>query len=95
MRILFALDVHRSLTVSAAKVSIRLVVGVFSVITHLHISGYWSGLLASTDFTGQKLQQCLDIIHSDIVSVWNIHDSANVSPFDYRISSSNSDILLL
>ncbi|KAF8333731.1 hypothetical protein F5887DRAFT_1259834 [Amanita rubescens] len=36
---------------------------------------YWNGLLSSTDFRQKKLQQCLDVIHRDIVSVWNIHDS--------------------
>jgi predicted GTPase len=37
---------------------------------------YWSGLLSSTDFTGKKLRQCLEVIHRDIVSVWNIRNSS-------------------
>ncbi|KAF8525512.1 hypothetical protein BU17DRAFT_83723 [Hysterangium stoloniferum] len=36
---------------------------------------YWSGLLSITDFSGKKLRQCLDVIHRDIVSVWNIRNS--------------------
>ncbi|KAF8521772.1 hypothetical protein BU17DRAFT_87676 [Hysterangium stoloniferum] len=36
---------------------------------------YWSGLLSNTDFSGKKLRQCLDVIHHDIVSVWNIRNS--------------------
>jgi len=35
---------------------------------------YWKGLISSTDFTGKKLRQCLDVIHTDIISVWNIRD---------------------
>jgi len=34
---------------------------------------YWNGLLSHTDFTGKKLRQSLDVIHYDIVSVWNIY----------------------
>jgi hypothetical protein len=39
---------------------------------------YWSGLLSSTDFTGQKLRKCLNTIHIDVVSVWNMRDPSNV-----------------
>ncbi|KAJ7826412.1 hypothetical protein B0H13DRAFT_2440642, partial [Mycena leptocephala] len=38
---------------------------------------YWSGLLASTDFTGQKIRKCLNTIHIDVVSVWNMRDPSN------------------
>jgi hypothetical protein len=51
---------------------------------HDHIySEYWSGLLSKTDFTGKQLRQCLDVIHRDIVSVWNIRNSS-VGPFPHR-----------
>jgi hypothetical protein len=47
------------------------------VYVHYHIySEYWSGLLSYTDFTGKKRRQCLDVIHYDIVSVWNIRNSS-------------------
>ncbi|KAF8523355.1 hypothetical protein BU17DRAFT_86101 [Hysterangium stoloniferum] len=36
---------------------------------------YWSGLLSKTDFSGKQLKQCLDVIHRDIVAVWNIRNS--------------------
>jgi len=58
---------------------------------------YWSGLFASTDFTGQKLQRCLDIIHGDIVAVWNIHDSSNYlagDGFKARISGLVADLVV-
>jgi len=42
--------------------------------------GYWKGLISSTDFTGKKLRQCLDVIHTDIISVWNIRDPHKVRP---------------
>ncbi|KAF8525511.1 hypothetical protein BU17DRAFT_83721 [Hysterangium stoloniferum] len=35
---------------------------------------YWRRLLSNTDFSGKKLRQCLDAIHRDIVSVWNIEN---------------------
>ncbi|KAJ7816723.1 hypothetical protein B0H13DRAFT_2683408 [Mycena leptocephala] len=38
---------------------------------------YWSGLLSSTDFTGQKIRKCLNTIHIDVVSVWNMRDPSN------------------
>jgi len=38
---------------------------------------YWKGLISSTDFTGKKLRQCLDVIHTDIILVWNIRDPHN------------------
>ena len=40
------------------------------------ILGYWSGLWASTDFTGKKLKHCLDTIHYDIIVVWNFPDES-------------------
>jgi hypothetical protein len=52
----------------------------FSLTTLLK-SGYWSGLISSTDFTGKKLRECLDVIHNDIILVWNIRDPSDVSPF--------------
>lgn len=52
---------------------------------------YWSGLLSGTDFTGQKLQRCLDIIHGDIVSIWNIKDPSDVSSTSYQITSFKSE----
>jgi len=65
---------------------------------HLYVGRkkYWSGLLASTDFTGRRLQQCLDIIHIDIVSIWNIRDSSNYlagDNFKARISHLVDDLL--
>ena len=43
---------------------------------HLFRISEWVTVLSSTDFTGKKLRQCLDVIHRDIVSVWNIRNSS-------------------
>jgi len=45
---------------------------------------YWSGLLSHTDITGKKLRQCLDVIHYDIVSVWNIRNSSYLASDDFK-----------
>jgi len=45
---------------------------------------YWSGLLSNTDFTGKKLRQCLDVIHRDIVSVWNIRNSNYLAGEEFK-----------
>jgi len=38
---------------------------------------YWSSISASVDFEGKKLDQCLAVLHDDIIKVWNIHDGNN------------------
>jgi len=45
---------------------------------------YWSGLLSNTDFSGKKLRQCLDVIHRDIVSVWNIRNSSYLASDEFK-----------
>jgi len=39
-------------------------------------SKYWRGLGASANFPGKTLLDCLDVIHTDIVNVWNFDDGA-------------------
>jgi hypothetical protein len=73
------------------QTSTGLLSGFFQVHTY---SEYWSGLISSTDFTGKKLQQCLDVIHHDIVSIWNIRDS-NVGHFSYRVYPRDHDLSLI
>ncbi|KAI6046612.1 hypothetical protein EDC04DRAFT_2887878 [Pisolithus marmoratus] len=49
---------------------------------HLKIEGsiavgkqrYWKTLASSPNFPGYTIQDCLRVIHTDIVSVWNFHD---------------------
>ncbi|KAI6008050.1 hypothetical protein EDC04DRAFT_3146515 [Pisolithus marmoratus] len=40
---------------------------------------YWSALGTSVNFPGHTIQDCLGVIHTDIVSVWNFYDPYNVN----------------
>ena len=65
------------------------------IYVHYHIySEYWRGLLLSTDFTGKNLRQCLDVIHRDIVSIWNIRNSS-VGAFSHQAHQHSIDFFLL
>ncbi|EDR01051.1 uncharacterized protein LACBIDRAFT_312614 [Laccaria bicolor S238N-H82] len=35
---------------------------------------YWMGLVASVNFPGKTIEECLQVLHTDIVEVWNIQD---------------------
>ncbi|KAH9960952.1 hypothetical protein BJV74DRAFT_990984 [Russula compacta] len=37
-------------------------------------SRYWRSLWSSTDFADQTLKNCMNIIHTDIVEIWNMND---------------------
>ena len=43
--------------------------------------GYWRNLGHSQDFTNRTLESCVNVIHEDIISVWNFDDRENVSHF--------------
>lgn len=49
---------------------------------------HWSKLLPKTDFTGKQLRQCLDVIHHDIVLVWNIRNSSYLAGDDFKVKMS-------
>jgi len=40
-------------------------------------SRYWRNLWSSIDFTGQPLKDCVNVIHTDIIEIWNLKDRAN------------------
>ena len=40
--------------------------------------GYWRGLGSSDDFAGRSLANCVEVIHADIVNVWNLPDEDRV-----------------
>ena len=42
------------------------------------MSGYWRSLWSSLDFADQLLKNCVNIIHDDIVEIWNLNDKAGV-----------------
>ena len=41
--------------------------------------GYWRGLWSSLDFADQPLKDCVNVIHTDIVEIWNLKDRNKVS----------------
>jgi hypothetical protein len=43
------------------------------------ILGYWRNLWSSLDFIDQFLKSCVNIIHLDIVEIWNLRDKSRVS----------------
>jgi hypothetical protein len=40
---------------------------------------YWRNLRSSLDFTDQTLKNCVNVIHIDIVEIWNLFDRHKVS----------------
>ena len=49
------------------------------ILTNYHPSGYWRKLWSSLDFADQPLKICVNIIHVDIVEIWNLCDKTKVS----------------
>ena len=42
------------------------------------LTGYWQDLRSSPDFAHQTLKSCVNIIHDDIVEIWNLNDKTMV-----------------
>jgi hypothetical protein len=42
------------------------------------LSGYWRSLWSSPDLVDQSLKNCINIIHDDIVEIWNLNDKTGV-----------------
>jgi hypothetical protein len=42
---------------------------------------YWSGLASGANFPGRTILECLEVIHKDIIVVWNLNDPHKVLPF--------------
>ncbi|OJA14807.1 hypothetical protein AZE42_04187 [Rhizopogon vesiculosus] len=36
--------------------------------------GYWKALTSAAAFKGKTVQACLEVLHTDIIRVWNFHD---------------------
>ena len=39
---------------------------------------YWRSLRSSLEFANQPLKRCVNIIHVDIVEIWNLYDRDRV-----------------
>ena len=42
------------------------------------VLGYWNNLWSSRDLLDQSLKNCVNIIHDDIVEIWNLNDKTGV-----------------
>ena len=42
------------------------------------MSGYWRNLWAGVDFADHSLKNCVNIIHDDIIEIWNLNDKTGV-----------------
>ncbi|KAI0272993.1 hypothetical protein BGY98DRAFT_1099662 [Russula aff. rugulosa BPL654] len=42
-------------------------------------SRYWRNLWSNLDFADQPLKSCVNIIHADIIEIWNLYDRQRVS----------------
>ena len=42
------------------------------------VLGYWHNLWSSRDLVDQPLKNCVNIIHDDIVEIWNLNDKTGV-----------------
>ncbi|KAL4077790.1 hypothetical protein J3A83DRAFT_4369168 [Scleroderma citrinum] len=39
---------------------------------------YWNAVFSGADFSGHTIKDCLDVIHTDIVKVWNFYDPSGL-----------------
>ncbi|KAG8749004.1 hypothetical protein FRC14_001769 [Serendipita sp. 396] len=51
---------------------------------------YWRSLASSVNFPGKTLKACLDVIHTDIIEVWNLNDpKLNLKSKEFKALMSN------
>ena len=50
------------------------------------MSGYWRSLWSSLDFADQTLKNCVNVIHDDIIEIWNLIDKTGVGFLSNRLS---------
>ena len=50
-----------------------------NLLSESHFVEFWKKLPSSADFPYHSLDECLDIIHQDILSVWNFNAETEVS----------------
>ena len=47
-------------------------------IDNVSFQGYWEAVSQGSYFTGHKILDCLQVIHTDIIKVWNFCDPSEV-----------------
>ena len=75
--LLFCFRLHSFLELDAVVSTLRRWILADSNIA-ITMSGYWSSLWLRSDFAHKPLKNCVDIIHLDIVEIWNINDKKKV-----------------
>ena len=53
------------------------------------------GLASSMNFLGKTIEECLQVLHTDIVQVWNIQDDCGVYPLISSPLLTLTEIVLL
>ncbi|KAL4072053.1 hypothetical protein J3A83DRAFT_4092343 [Scleroderma citrinum] len=57
---------------------------------YICLQGYWRALASSPNFRGYTIWDCLGVIHTDIISVWNFHDpSGHLRSKEFRVLMTN------
>ncbi|KAG6331385.1 hypothetical protein ID866_7702 [Astraeus odoratus] len=74
-RVAPGLKIMGSVRVGERSPSTRLIV---EAITDILFKGYWKAVFSGADFPGRSIQDCLRVIHDDIVQVWDFRDSSEV-----------------
>jgi hypothetical protein len=46
---------------------------------------YWRRLWSSVNFDDHSLRSCVNVIHVDLVEIWNLNDKAGVGFFPYLL----------
>jgi hypothetical protein len=54
------------------------------ILINLFPLGYWRTLYSNLEFADQPLKSCVNIIHVDIIDIWNLYDRHRVSSPPWR-----------
>ena len=54
-----------------------------SAMSSMPFAEYWRAIASEIHFLNFSLRQCLDVIHKDLVAIWNIRDVEEVCTREY------------
>ena len=49
-----------------------------NMVSDNYFQGYWQAVISGADFPGHTIQDCLQVIHTDIANVWNFCNPSQV-----------------
>jgi hypothetical protein len=55
------------------------------ILTKRYPVEYWRRLWSSVNFDDHSLRSCVNVIHVDLVEIWNLNDKAGVGLFPYLL----------